>query len=178
MNTQHTALKCHQVMVICFQRWSKILVTANLKVIVRWKQLWHNGWQHRTPTDINRELRSPPKILWILHNDTVNHRAKERNPKCMCCKHIMWPSWMLQKFIRYQYKSWKHTKLLYNTWQQTFLWGVLSIKYVKWMNNVEITPVYPLPFLSLKSLNPLCGNSSGPLPKMEWPLKYVHWPFW
>jgi hypothetical protein len=29
--------------VICFQRWSKILVATNLKMIARLKQLWHHG---------------------------------------------------------------------------------------------------------------------------------------
>ena len=80
-NTLRIALKWHQVIAICFQRWSKILVTTNLKVTVKWKQLWHDGWK-QTPTDINWELRSLPIIWWILQIDnstcTVNHRGKQR----------------------------------------------------------------------------------------------------
>jgi len=29
---------------ICSQRCSKISVATNSKTIVRWKQLWHDGW--------------------------------------------------------------------------------------------------------------------------------------
>jgi hypothetical protein len=36
------------VIVICFQHWSKILVTTYLKMMARWKQGWHDNWWHRT----------------------------------------------------------------------------------------------------------------------------------
>ena len=36
------------VIVICFQHWSKILVATYLKMMARWKQVWHDDWWHRT----------------------------------------------------------------------------------------------------------------------------------
>jgi len=59
-----------------FQHWTKIFVAMNLKTIARWKQLRHDGWQHRIWTDINRlvqdgingsDVTSPEKWkVWFI----------------------------------------------------------------------------------------------------------------
>jgi hypothetical protein len=44
-----------RTIIISFQDWNKILVATDIKIIARWKQLWQDGWQQRTRTDISRE---------------------------------------------------------------------------------------------------------------------------
>ena len=57
-----------RAIIVCFQRWSKILTAINLKTTAMLKHLWHDGWRHNTRTDIYR-----------------GKKLVSRHDKCLCC---------------------------------------------------------------------------------------------
>jgi hypothetical protein len=45
----------HRTLVSRLQLWYKILAATILKMIARWKHLWHNGWRHSTRNSNSRK---------------------------------------------------------------------------------------------------------------------------